>query len=115
MKLLAALFLASALRAQTWELQASNIRASLRGVSAVDASKYEVTTHEMWLAPPRSETIVGSAVETMVWSSAARSMPSMTPAKTSATSFFSPPVDSALTPPGHHGKGSGARGVKANG
>ena len=37
--------------------------------------------------------MVGSAVETMVWSSAASSMPSMTPAKTSATSFFSPAAD----------------------
>ncbi|GAA2463711.1 hypothetical protein GCM10010289_57170 [Streptomyces violascens] len=36
-----------------------------------------MTTHDMWAAPPRSETIVGSAVPTMVWSSAASSIPSM--------------------------------------
>ena len=35
-----------------------------------------MTTHEMWLSPPRSLTIVGRAVETMVWSRAASSSPS---------------------------------------
>ena len=41
-----------------------------------------MTTHERWLRPPRSPTIVGSAVETIVWSSAARNMPSISAAKT---------------------------------
>ncbi|GHF72185.1 hypothetical protein GCM10017566_52560 [Amycolatopsis bartoniae] len=36
-----------------------------------------MTTHDRWFAPPRSATIVGSAVETMVWSRAASSIPSM--------------------------------------
>src|SRR3989442_983612 len=47
------------------------------GVETVAASRYEVTTQERWLRPPRSPTIVGSAVETIVWSSAARNMPSI--------------------------------------
>src|SRR5437016_411432 len=52
------------------------------GVETVAASKYEVTTQERWLRPPRSPTIVGSAVETIVWSSAARNMPSISATKT---------------------------------
>src|SRR5947209_7511590 len=36
-------------------------------------------------SPPRSPTIVGSAVETIVWSSAAISMTSISPAKTTIT------------------------------
>ncbi len=36
-----------------------------------------MTTQAMWAPPPRSPTMVGSAVETMVWSRAARSMPSI--------------------------------------
>jgi hypothetical protein len=36
------------------------------GVEAVDASRYEVTTHERCSRPPRSRTIVGSAVDTIV-------------------------------------------------
>ncbi len=51
------------------------------GVDTVDASRYAVTTHERWFSPPRSPTIVGSAVATIVWSSAARNMPSMSAAK----------------------------------
>lgn len=47
------------------------------GVEAVAASRYAVTTHDRWLSPPRSLTIVGSAVDTIVWSSAASSMASM--------------------------------------
>src|SRR5438445_746991 len=35
---------------------------------------YDVTTHERWFSPPRSPTIVGSAVDTMVWSSAASTL-----------------------------------------
>ncbi len=42
----------------------------------VCANKYAVTTQDTWLPPPRSPTIVGSAVDTMVPSSAASSMPS---------------------------------------
>src|SRR5919204_3170767 len=52
------------------------------GVETVDASRYDVTTHERWFRPPRSPTIVGNAVETIVWSSAARNMPSISAAKT---------------------------------
>ena len=44
-----------------------------------------MTTHERWLRPPRSPTIVGSAVDTIVWSSAARNMPSMSATKTVAS------------------------------
>jgi hypothetical protein len=32
----------------------------------MEASRYAVTTHERCSIPPRSPTIVGSAVETMV-------------------------------------------------
>jgi hypothetical protein len=44
--------------------------------------QYDVTTHAMCPASPRSATTVGSAVETIVWSSAAMSMPSMIATKT---------------------------------
>ena len=40
-----------------------------------------MTTHDRCSRPPRSPTIVGSAVETIVWSSAARNMPSISAAK----------------------------------
>ncbi len=46
------------------------------GVEAVEASRYDVTTHDRWLSPWRSATIVGRAVETIVWSRAASSSPS---------------------------------------
>src|SRR4051794_17548102 len=39
----------------------------------------------MWFRPPRSETIVGSAVETIVWSSEASSITSSRPHMTSRT------------------------------
>src|SRR6478735_447056 len=52
------------------------------GVTIVCASRYAVTTHEMWSKPPRSPTIVGRAVETIVLSSAASSITSTRPAKT---------------------------------
>jgi hypothetical protein len=39
------------------------------GPTTVDASRYEVTTHASCSRPPRSPTIVGSAVDTIVWSS----------------------------------------------
>jgi hypothetical protein len=42
----------------------------------------------MWLRPPRSPTIVGSAVDTIVWSSAAINRTSIRPANTTIT----PPV-----------------------
>ena len=44
----------------------------------VSVSRYAVTTQDRCPAPPSSPTIVGSAVETIVWSSAARNMPSRT-------------------------------------
>ena len=47
----------------------------------VDASRYAVTTHERCWIPPRSPTIVGSAVETIVWSSDASSRTSISAAK----------------------------------
>src|SRR5882757_10863308 len=50
-------------------------------VAMVSVSRYAVTTQDMWPPPPRSATIVGSAVATMVWSSAASSMPSAIVAK----------------------------------
>jgi hypothetical protein len=37
-----------------------------RGTEIVEASRYAVTTHERWLRPPRSPTIVGRAVATIV-------------------------------------------------
>jgi hypothetical protein len=40
-----------------------------------------VTTHERCSIPPRSPTIVGSAVETIVWSSEASSRTSISAAK----------------------------------
>jgi hypothetical protein len=36
------------------------------GTLTVDDSRYAVTTHEIWSSPPRSPTIVGSAVATIV-------------------------------------------------
>ena len=50
------------------------------GVLTVEARRYAVTTHERWLRPPRSLVMVGRAVETMVWSSAASSRVSMSAA-----------------------------------
>ena len=47
------------------------------GVETVAASRYAVMTQAMCEPPFRSPTIVGSAVETMVWSSAASSIPSI--------------------------------------
>ena len=51
-------------------------------VAMVSVSRYDVTTQETCAPPPRSPTMVGSAVETIVWSSAASSMPSMIVPKT---------------------------------
>ena len=76
------------IRMQIWKtVLRPNMSPSLphSGVVAVEASMYAVTTQDRWLAPPRSPTIVGSAVATIVWSRAARNMPSITPANTSMT------------------------------
>src|SRR4051794_9220548 len=51
------------------------------GVDAVVAIRYAVTTHDRWLIPPRSPTVVGRAVETIVWSRAARRIPRTRAAK----------------------------------
>ena len=48
-------------------------------VELVEASRYAVTTQERWFNPPRSPTMVGSAVATIVWSSAASIIPSINP------------------------------------
>ena len=40
---------------------------------------YAVKTHEYWVIPPSSETIFGSAVATIVWSSAASSSVTIRP------------------------------------
>src|SRR4051794_8142292 len=52
------------------------------GVTTVTARRYAVTTQERCCRPPSSPTIVGSAVETIVWSSDASSMTSMSPLTT---------------------------------
>ena len=52
-----------------------------RIVAIVWVSRYAVTTQLMCSAPPRSPTIVGSAVATIVESSAASSIPPMISAK----------------------------------
>src|SRR5471032_3078998 len=53
------------------------------GTTIVDVSRYDVTTHDRLSSPPSSPTMVGSAVETMVWSSAASSMTSSSAVKSS--------------------------------
>ena len=70
------------------------------GVETVAASRYDVTTHERWLRPPRSPTIVGSAVETIVWSSAARNIPSISATNTvvSARPVSRPSVGASAGP-----------------
>ena len=42
------------------------------GPRDVDITRYAATTQDIWLIPPRSVTIRGNAVATMVMSSAAR-------------------------------------------
>ena len=49
------------------------------GTVIVDARRYAVTTHDRCSKPWRSATIAGSAVATIVWSSAASIMPSTVP------------------------------------
>ena len=44
-----------------------------------------MTTHEMCSSPPRSPTIVGSAVDTIVWSSDASSITSISALITTPT------------------------------
>src|SRR5688500_10900421 len=44
-------------------------------MTSVVASRYAVVIHAMWETPPSSPTMVGIAVDTMVWSRAAMSMP----------------------------------------
>src|SRR5262245_20678709 len=55
------------------------------GPETVAVRRYAVTTQERWSSPPRSPTIVGSAVETIVWSSAARRRTSSSAPKMSRT------------------------------
>src|SRR4029453_11129122 len=58
----------------------------------VSASREAVTPQARWLSPPRSPTIVGRAVATIVWSIAASNMPSMIPEKMTSTWRFGSPV-----------------------
>src|SRR5262245_20615467 len=55
------------------------------GVVIVDASRYAVTTHDSFSIPPRLPTIVGNAVDTIVESSDAISITSISAAKTGPT------------------------------
>lgn len=48
-----------------------------RTVDTVSVSRYAVTTHDMGAAPPRSDTIVGDAVSTIVRSRAVGSVPGL--------------------------------------
>src|SRR5829696_7057094 len=57
----------------------------MTGMVAVEASRYAVVTHAYCSKPCRSATILGSAVPTMVWSSATRNSASMSPATASTT------------------------------
>src|SRR5919112_3513733 len=51
-------------------------------MTRVVASRYAVVTQAMCETPPRSPTIVGIAVETMVWSRLETSIPAISAAKT---------------------------------
>ncbi len=55
------------------------------GVVIVDVSRYAVTTQNSLLIPPRSPAIVGSAVDTIVESSDAISITSISAANTGPT------------------------------
>ncbi len=55
------------------------------GVEIVDVNRYAVTTHESFAIPPRSPAIVGSAVETIVESSDASSITSISAPKIGPT------------------------------
>src|SRR5207302_1294063 len=69
------------------------------GPVTVDASRYAVTTHERCWSPPRSPTIVGSAVDTIVWSSDASRMTSISAPKTTRTRWRCSPE---VTPNSYH-------------
>ena len=60
------------------------------GPATVEESRYAVTTQERSETPPRSPTIVGNAVETIVWSSEASSRTSRSAPKMRRTRWFSP-------------------------
>ena len=61
------------------------------GTRDVDITRYAATTQDIWLSPPRSVTILGRAVATMVMSSAARKRLSMVPRRMKAMrALFSP-------------------------
>lgn len=69
-----------------------------QGVAAVEASRYAVTTHDRWFRPPSSLAMVGSAVETIVWSRAASSMPRRSaPMATMTVCRFCPSPGAGLT------------------
>ncbi len=55
------------------------------GVETVEASRYAVTTQDSFERLCRSPAMVGSAVATMVWSSAASSIPSSNPVMMTST------------------------------
>jgi hypothetical protein len=65
------------------------------GTTMVDVSRYAVTTHDRLLRPPSSPTIVGSAVDTMVWSSAASSITSSSAGNSRRMGGCSGPVASS--------------------
>ena len=52
------------------------------------ASMYAVKTHEYCVTPPRSVTIRGSAVATIVWSNAARKSATISRVDRSAAGMF---------------------------
>src|SRR5579864_1951724 len=52
------------------------------GAATVAASKYATTTQEKSANPPSEDTIAGSALARIVWSTAARNMANMTPGNT---------------------------------
>jgi len=54
-------------------------------VLTVVVNRYAVTTHDRFCTSPSSPTIVGSAVDTIVWSSAASSIPAISPLNTTMT------------------------------
>jgi hypothetical protein len=52
-----------------------------KGVDTVLVNRYAVTTHDSELNPPRSPTMVGSAVDTIVWSRLANTIANISPVK----------------------------------
>src|SRR5882724_11722032 len=65
----------------------------------VEASRYAVTTHERCWSPPRSPTIVGSAVDTIVWSSDASRITRISAPKINRTRWR---CSTELTPHSYH-------------